>query len=127
MSDSQIAYVQGRHKFQKEFNILSVMKTLQNLKAVVQVLVETEKLDIYKVNVKHYENSKIVLNEGTDWQTFVKKKEDNLDATIDFDYIPGREIKRGKTLNYSIENENHLKQRKNSDKSFKNQKSGWQK
>ena len=87
MSD---CYVQGRHKFEKEFNILSVMKTLQKLKAVVQVLIETNQLDIDKVNEKDFENSTIYLKKETGWNQTVVTYTEKLDtnSSIDFEYMP---------------------------------------
>jgi hypothetical protein len=49
-----------------------MMKTLQKLKAVVQVLVETNQLDIHLVNQKDNENSTIILDKEYDWNKSIQ-------------------------------------------------------
>ena len=59
MSVEQYAFMKGREKVLEEFNILSVMKTLQKLKAVVSILFESNELDIETVKERYLQNSTI--------------------------------------------------------------------
>ena len=63
LSPTEIAFQKGSAKFKDEFNIFSLIKTIQKIKAAVSMMLEESNISIEDVKKKYFDMCEIIIDD----------------------------------------------------------------
>ena len=75
LTPNQRAFMKGKRKFQEEFNIFNMIKTIQKIKAALSLVIEQNHVDIQDIKENYFDMCEIIVNEKEENLKLDKKSE----------------------------------------------------